>query len=100
MTPPESCLSESPDGVILHVKVIPNASRNQMEGLHGGALKIRLSAPPVDGKANEILVRILADQLGCHKRDIQLIRGQTARHKVLAIQGMTMDAVAAKLLAL
>jgi uncharacterized protein (TIGR00251 family) len=71
--------------VLLDVSVVPGAKRTEVVGLHDEALRVRLAAPPVDGKANEALLAWLADQLGCAKREIQLIRGASSRRKHLAI---------------
>lgn len=71
--------------VILHIQVVPNAPKTQVDGLHGEdgsqALKVRLHAPPVDGKANEALIRWLADELGIPRKSVELLRGKTSRHK-------------------
>jgi uncharacterized protein (TIGR00251 family) len=81
-----SCLAERGDGCVLDVSVSPNARRTQADGLHDGALRVRLAAPPVDGKANQALIDWLADALGCPKRAIELLRGQSARRKQLRIE--------------
>jgi uncharacterized protein YggU (UPF0235/DUF167 family) len=60
-------------------------------------LKIKVTAPPVDSAANEALVRLLAEVLDCPRSAVQLVRGQTSRHKVVFVQGMTGAAVEAKL---
>ena len=79
------CLSRHGAAVWLAVSVSPNARRTAADGLHDGSLRIRLVAPPVDGKANELLIGWLADQLGLPRRAVTLVRGQTARRKWLAI---------------
>ena len=79
------CLSRHGAVVWLAVSVSPNARRTAADGLHDGSLRIRLVAPPVDGKANERLIGWLADQLGLPRRAVTLVRGQTARRKWLAI---------------
>jgi len=85
MTTRWPCLSLH-DGVPwLALSVQPNARRTAVDGLHDGALRIRLAAPPVDGKANAALMAWLADALGCPKRAVTLVRGQTGRSKSLAI---------------
>jgi len=80
-----ACLSQHDAVVWLAVSVQPNAKRTAAEGLHDGALRVRLCAPPVDGKANQLLIEWLADQLGVPRRAVTLVRGQTARRKWLAI---------------
>jgi hypothetical protein len=79
------CLSASPGGCRLDVSVSPNARRTAADGLHDGALRVRLAAPPVDGKANAQLLAWLADQLGCARRDITLLRGDSSRRKQLQL---------------
>ena len=76
----------------LHIQ--PGAKKTEFAGLHGDALKIRLAAPPVDGKANEALIRFVADQLGLAKSAVNLKSGQTSRRKVLEVIGATTEAVA------
>lgn len=70
------------------VRVIPRASKNQIQGVLGDALKIRLQAPPVEGKANEALVRFLADTLRLPARNIGLLSGATGRNKRLRLEGL------------
>jgi len=69
----------------LDLSVQPNAKRTQADGLHDGALRLRLAAPPVDGKANAALLAWLADELGCPRRDLALLRGETGRRKLLQV---------------
>ena len=77
------------------VHVQPRASRSEIAGLHGAALKVRLQAPPVDGAANEALVRLLADRLGVPRRSVRVVAGATSRAKTVEIDGTTADAVRA-----
>ncbi|HMJ91747.1 MAG TPA: DUF167 domain-containing protein [Candidatus Acidoferrum sp.] len=88
----------SADGVVyLSVKVQPRASRNEISGVHGNELKVKVTAPPVDSAANEALIEFIAERLGCSRSSIQLARGATSRHKVLAIRGVTEDQIGAAL---
>lgn len=76
------------DGVItlvLHVQ--PGAKRTGIIGLHGDALKVRLAAPPVDGRANEMLLRFIADSFGVPLRNVELKQGALSRDKVVRING-------------
>ena len=74
------------DGDLLLVcHLQPNASRSEFAGLHGDALKIRIQAPPVEGKANTELVKFLAKAFGVSKRDIEIISGELNRHKRVRI---------------
>ena len=72
--------------ITLTLHIQPGAKKTELAGLHGDALKIRLAAPPVDGKANEALVKWLSKELGVAQRDITLVRGQTSRHKQLQLE--------------
>ncbi len=80
--------------ITLTLHIQPGAKKSEFAGLHGDALKIRLAAPPVDGKANEALLRFIADALSLPKSAVSLKSGQTSRRKVLEIQGATQDAIA------
>jgi uncharacterized protein len=71
----------------LHVHAQPGASRNEIVGEHGGRLKLKITAPAVDNKANACLVEFLAKLLGVARSQIKIIRGQGARQKTLTIQG-------------
>lgn len=72
----------------LEIKAVPNASKSEVVGWLGSSLKVKLHAPPVDGKANEELCRFLAEVLDLPKRAVTLDRGAGARHKVVRIEGM------------
>mgnify|MGYP001281243284 CR=1 FL=1 len=67
----------------------PRASRTELAGLYGDALKVRLAAPPVDGAANEALVRYLAEVLDVPRASIELLSGHSGRRKLLQITGIT-----------
>ena len=82
---------EKSGAVVLDVHVIPNASRTQADGTHDGALRVRLHAPPVDGKANTALMTWLANALQISRSHIELIRGQTAKRKQLRIAPSVCD---------
>lgn len=71
----------------LSVQVQPRASRNEIVGRHGDALKVRLTAPPVDGAANQALVELLAGRLGLPRGNVRVVTGATARRKIVAILG-------------
>lgn len=85
------------DGVLLSIKVQPRASKNEIGEAMGAELKVKVTAPPVDSAANEAVLRLLADVLDCPRGCVQLIRGNTSRHKQILIQRMTLEEVAAKL---
>jgi uncharacterized protein len=80
-----ACLSVRGDGVLLQLSVMPNAKRTEVDGLHDGALRVRLAAPPIDGRANEALVAWLAKSLGVPRRDVEVLRGESSRRKQVAI---------------
>ena len=91
------CLRVHKDGVYLAVKLQPRASRNEIGEPLGDELKIKVTAPPVDAAANEALIRLLADTLDCPRGAVQLVRGQTSRHKTLLIQGLPAEEVRKRL---
>ena len=73
------------DELVLNVYVQPRASRDEIVGPHGDCLKVRITAPPVEGKANTHLLKFLAKQFGVSRQQISLISGQQGRHKQLRI---------------
>jgi uncharacterized protein (TIGR00251 family) len=73
---------------LLSVRVIPRARRTEISGRRGDAVVVRLAAPPVDGAANDALIAYLAERLGIPQRRIGIVRGATARDKVIAIEGV------------
>lgn len=85
-------------GVRLRVRVQPRASRTEVAGLHGEAVKIRICAPPVDGAANKELVAFLSKRVGIPKGAIEITAGETGRQKTLFLAGATAAAVRRALL--
>ena len=85
-------ISAVPGGVEIDLQIQPRASRTEVIGAHGDALKIRLAAPPVDGEANEELVRFLAKTLGVPKSAVTIARGATGRRKVVRVEGASVAA--------
>jgi len=79
--------------VRVSVHVQPRATRSEIIGLHGAALKVRLQAPPVDGAANEALVTLLAERLGVPRRAVRVVAGATSRAKTVEVDGTTEAAV-------
>ncbi len=73
----------------LSVRIQPRASKNEIIRMENGGLKIRLMAPPVDGAANEALVRFLADKLSVPKSRVEIISGHTSRDKIVRINGVS-----------
>ena len=74
-------------GVRIRLRVQPRAARTEVVGAHGDAFRVRLTAPPVDGAANEALLRFLAEQLGVARSTVRLVAGETARTKVVSVEG-------------
>ena len=90
-------MSISSDTVRISVRVHSNAVRNEVVGLTGGVWQIRVSAPPVKGKANKELIAFLSRLLGVSKSRIGIIRGHTARDKVIAINGLSREEIMKRL---
>lgn len=82
-------------GVRFAVRVAPRASRDGILGVHDGALKVALTAPPVEGAANEALVRLLAKALGVAKGEVRVVQGERSRDKVVEVAGVDEGAVRA-----
>lgn len=81
----------------LKVRVVPNARRDEVVGVYGEAVKVKIQAPAMDGKANAALVEFLAERLGVAPRQVTLVLGEKSRDKVLAIDGLEVDTVRARL---
>src|SRR5215470_1526074 len=96
MSKPAFLRTES-DGVMLSVKLQPRASANEIGESLGNELRIKVTAPPVDSAANEALIRLLAETLDCPRNRIELVRGNTSRHKVLKLHGFSAEIALAKL---
>lgn len=86
-------ITEKNGRVRFSVRVQPRASRNEIAGEHGDAMKIRLAAPPVDGAANEALVKFLAEIFAVARRDVNILAGESSRSKIVEIAGITERAV-------
>ena len=78
-------LKEGSTGIYLAIKLQPRASRQQISGLHGTELKVSVTAPPVDEAANRALVEYFAELLALSRCQVELVKGQTSRHKTLHI---------------
>lgn len=79
------------DVVTLTLHIQPGAKRSEIAGLHGEALKIRLAAPPVEGRANEALLKFVAELFGVPARQVELKQGAQSRHKVVAVTGSKVE---------
>jgi uncharacterized protein (TIGR00251 family) len=82
-------LRETAVGVVLTLKVIPRSSVNAVAGVQADALKLKITAPPVDSAANAEVVRFLAQVLDVPRGAVQLLRGATSRHKQVQVVGLT-----------
>ncbi len=80
-------IKEIADGVLLKLKVLPRSSRCEIIGTHGDALKIKVTAPPVEGRANEEIVEFLAEALGIKKGQLAIVSGHKSQRKTVAITG-------------
>lgn len=90
-------LKGRPNGVHLAVKLQPRAAKNEIGGPLGEELKIKVTAPPVEAAANQALLDLLAEKLGCARGAVQIIRGKTSRHKTIWIGGLGAEEVLRKL---
>ena len=81
----------------ISVRVHPNAARNEVTGVTDGVWQVRVSAPPVKGKANQELTAFLSRLLGVGKSQISIIKGHTARNKVIAINGLSQEDIMKRL---
>ncbi len=77
----------------IRIKLTPRASRDEIIGKETGAFKLKLTAPPVEGKANKALQQFLAKKLGVPKRDIQIVSGHRSRVKLIRIHGLSYEDV-------
>jgi uncharacterized protein (TIGR00251 family) len=90
-------ITDAESGAAFPVQVIPRASRNEIEGIKGNALKVRVTAPPVEGAANKALIELLAERLEVRKSQIEIVAGQTSRHKMVSVVGLGPSEVDARL---
>jgi hypothetical protein len=88
-------ITSAREGVVLTVRVVPRSSRNAVQGWLGDALKVRLTAPPVDGKANRALGDFLAERLGVPRSRIRILSGDSGRTKRVLVEGASEAAVRA-----
>jgi len=77
--------------ITLTLHVQPGAKKSEIAGIHGEALKIRLAAPPVEGRANEALQKFIAELFAVPRRRVELIQGAQSRRKIVAIRGSKID---------
>ena len=82
---------------VIKVKVLPRSSRTEIAGRENDVYRVKLTDPPVEGRANKALIAFLAEKLGVPKRDIEIVSGKTGRLKTVRINGMSEGAVATAL---
>lgn len=92
-TPPHGWAHVVADGIVLCALIQPKATRTQCAGFHDGAVKIRVAASPVDGAANEALVRYLAKQVGLPVHAVEIQSGASSRRKRILLRGATISSV-------
>ena len=85
------------DAFMLQVRLTPRAAQDKIAGWEGDVLRVRVTAPPVEGRANEALLRLLARTLDVPTSHLRLARGQTQRNKVVAVEGLSEEEVRARL---
>jgi len=85
-------LTANKDAITFAVRVQPRASRSQIAGELDGALKVRLAAPPVDGEANDELIRLLARLFDLPRSRVALLAGQTSKNKLVSVSGISREA--------
>jgi uncharacterized protein (TIGR00251 family) len=93
-------ITEHAEGLILPVRAQPGARRQGVQGEQGSALKVAVTAPPRDGRANQALLEVLRAALGLKRAQVELLGGQTSREKRFLIRGVTRAELEAKLAAL
>ena len=92
-----SIVQDTTDGAILTVHLQPKASTTECVGIHGDAIKIRVAAPPVDGAANDELIRFLARRLSIPSTSVQILSGASGRHKRVLVKGAAAKSVMTRL---
>jgi uncharacterized protein (TIGR00251 family) len=82
--------SRAKDGIIIEVKVDPRSSRNEIVGAVDKTVRIKLTAPPVGGAANEKLIELLAKKFNIRKSDVIIMKGESSRHKLIKLKGVVL----------
>jgi hypothetical protein len=85
----ELAIQEKDGSLVFPVRVVPRAKKNEIVRVEEGVLKVRIAAPPVGGKANEVLVEFLAKALGVRKGQVEIASGQRARNKAVRVRGLS-----------
>lgn len=90
-----SLFTYNKDGLTITVRVIPRASRSEVVGEHGDSLKVKLASPPVDGAANEELIKLLAKTFAVSKNSVEIVAGHTSKTKTVRIAGVSGEQITA-----
>ena len=90
-------LTISIDGVTFSVRLTPRASKNEITGVQAGALRVRLTAPPVEGAANAALIEFIAERLKVRKSAVSIVSGEKSRNKIVRVSGVSVEQVKAAL---
>jgi len=88
-----SWLTDSPEGAVLTLRIIPRAAKDAIQGEHGDALKIRLCAPPIEGAANTALIKFLSKAADIPRSRIQILSGATGRNKRVLLSGCSSNSI-------
>ena len=80
--------SKNKDALILKIKVEPRSSRSGIVGPYGDAIKVKLTSPPVEGRANDELIEVLAKEYGISKKDVEIISGFNSKNKLVRLKGI------------
>jgi len=91
-------ITSAAGGSAFRVHVVPRSRKNEISGRYDQAVKIRLTAPPVEGKANEALIEFLAKRLDVPKRTIEILSGASSRNKMVCVLGLTPQELEARLI--
>lgn len=84
-------IQEKDNAILLKIHVSPRSSKNQVTGLHGDALNVKITAPAVEGKANKALITFLADYFGLKKKQVEIKSGDKSREKVIALKDVSLQ---------
>ncbi len=90
-------LGKGEGGAAIMVTVVPRASKDEIAGMQGDSIKVRLTAPPVDGAANDALIKFLSKRLGVRQSAVEIVAGRSSRQKLVSIVGLSPAEVTARL---
>ncbi len=84
---------KSKEGIMLSIKVIPRASKSEIVGILNDSIKLKIKSPPVDGKANNEIIRFFSELFDIPKRDVSIVKGSSSSHKILLLLGVKEDEI-------